>query len=425
MLPAAPVLQPISNTFGVPLQAPLILAWLLAVVAQSRKLPALWLTAPLAFTTLAASLFSTVPDALRVWIGVMLTPLFFFTGIVSVDEHEVQRLRQAVRWIVMAVCSAQVASFVRDVGLTSALSPRFVVGSHTDVALWEQVGGQVLGNPNNASVVFCSAFAWMVAERVNGVHGRLWWFFAVVSTGAVWVTGSRGAYLTVILVLLVAAAFHARSRRRAVAITLMAGLSTVIVNYYVTAFTSSAQTADSLLVRIETRSAAIPVILANPLGYGMGSTADALREALGTVRFLNSDSAGATSHDLLLNWGVAAGWIGLLFLLVALTKAFWAALPNSGVVSMLPLVAYLASGQAAGIDVLNATNGAWAVLLWVLVGFAWRGGLVPPPMRKTGPKSQVVRVPSVDSDLPYSAPPVSIPSCSSASDRMNSSKRTP
>ena len=367
----APGISRLNELSPVPIQGPITLTWLL-LVFLSR--PAVRKGVGLGLAISAAGLVSlgaSSPDVLYATVGGLLVPVALFVGLQLVSDEEVLRARTSFRWVLTAVSALQVYYFFRIVGWDSALSISFVIGHHTDVALWAEVGGKVLANPTNASVIYCTAFAWAVMERALGTPSRFSWAVVSVTGLAVFVTGSRGAYLTVALVLVGAALFHVQSRRRGGLVVAVAAVVVVAGRYWLDTFASTARTGDSLAARLEARQATIPVVLGSPFGSGPGTTADTLRPYLRQVTFLGSDIRGATSHDPFLNWGVSVGLIGLALLVIAIVIALGRAISQSPLLAM-PLLAFLFSAESTGLDILNATNFSWSAVLFVLLGLAWR-----------------------------------------------------
>jgi len=375
VLPAAPLTSTLTRLVGVPLQGPLVALWFVGLLVVKRHGRGLAFALLMIVVGGWSALFGGDPMIMRTWLGTVVVPLLLFAGIQALREHEIAFARDAIRLVLFVTVALQVFFYVEQAGIPSIFSPGFVLGHHTDVAFWKQVGGQVLANPTNASVIFCAAFAWAVAERALGNPGRFSWSFVLFSVLAVWVTGSRGAYLTAGLVVQAAALFHARSRKR-LAFTALAAVAVYAAgSYWLSHFATRAHTAESLNARLETRRAAIPEVIGHPVGHGPGKTADVLHNTFGNVVFLGIDTNGATSHDLFLNWGVCVGWIGLGLLLFALGLGLirgW----KGGPLGVLPLLAFLLSGESTGIDVLSASNAAWSVVMWVLIGLAWKGGIV-------------------------------------------------
>lgn len=375
VLPASPLSSAAHSLTGFPVQGVLVAAWVVGAVAAAGWLGGVPLAASLVCVGAFSAFATTNSDAHQAWAGALVLPLAIFVGIQALDEGGLRGARSALRLALFAAAALQVVYYVQAVG-SQTLSPAFVIRHHTDVGLWESVGERVLANPTNASVIFCTAFAWAVGERAIGNPGRLSWIFVAASGAAVWVTGSRGAYLVAALIIVAAALFHAKSRRRVVMIAAAAVGVIAAGDYWTDTYAADARMGESVAVRLGTRLAAIPVVLSRPFGYGPGTTPDTLAPHLGGVPFIGADTRGATSHDLFLNWGVCVGWFGLGLLLVALLVAFRRTLRETGVLSTLPLVAFVAAGQSAGVDILNPTNAAWATVLWMLVALGWRGAVL-------------------------------------------------
>jgi hypothetical protein len=280
--------------------------------------------------------------------------------------------------VLFATVALGVFAFIRQAGVAAALSPSFAFEHHTDTTFWGIVGSQVLGNPNNASVIYCAAFAWAVAERFGAPRGRLSWTFLAVSAAAVLSTGSRGAILTAGLMVLAGIAFQMRRGARLFGFLVAAGTLVFAADYWLQQFDPLHQASSrSLDQRLAARFAALPVVFSTPWGTGAGTTADTLSAPLlGTV--FSDAAVGSTSHDLFINYGVALGWVGFALLLLAVGVAVVRG-KRSGWLGVLPLLGFLVAGESAGIDVLTPTNPAWSVAMWVLIGLAWRGSVINQP----------------------------------------------
>lgn len=373
VLPSAPPMSIVNTFAGVPLQGPLIAVWFLfALFTGKQRGAGIAVAFALGGLGLVSAVMSDYPFTMRTWLGSLLVPLLVFAGLQFVTQKEVRAARTATRAVLFAAAAYQVIYFVQTAG-AGILSPSFVIGHHTDTSFWEVVGGRVLGNPNNASVVFCAAFAWGAGEWAQRSSRMIiHWPLMLVSALAIWTTGSRGATLTAALSLLFVLGLRFRSRMRPfLLIVLVAGLL-LGINAWLSALdpTGGGSAASSLRSRGEARLAAIPIVATHPWGTGPGSTADAMKAALSQI--FRDDGNGATSHDLFLNWGVSVGWLGLLLLLVALWIAARRALATGGFLALMPLMGFLMSGEAAGIDLINSTNPAWSMVLWAILGLTTR-----------------------------------------------------
>lgn len=375
VLAPAPILRDVSGFIGGNPAAALTVVWFLltlGIAKQSSK--ALVIAAALIATGLIGVETSAASGLMRVWIGCLVVPLLMFAGLQLVDDKELSSARSATRFTLFVVVALSVFNYVREAG-SGLLSPAFVFGHHDDLVLWATVGGDVLGNPNNASVIFCAGFAWAVGERALRKPGRLSLLFVVLSGLAIWSTGSRGAIAVGGLVVLVAVATKAGSRAKLLRVLVVGAVLFAGVNYWLTHIAPSTfHVANDESARLTARQETIPEVLHRPFGSGPGTVVDTLHVSLAPV--FTGDSTAVTSHDLFLNWGVAVGWVGLLFLLVAL----WVGLRNgwrqAGILAVLPLLAFLLTAESAGIDALNPSNPAWSVMMWVLIGLAWRGGVL-------------------------------------------------
>ncbi|MBM6401110.1 O-antigen ligase family protein [Phycicoccus sonneratiae] len=376
VLPALPPIAALSGLIGIPVQAPAVALWVVAALLFGSSMRGLWLALLLAAVGAAATLPTGDPVLTRAWFGVMLVPLALFVGLQAVDADEVKNAREATRWVLFAACAAQVFYYAATAGVRALASPSSVYVNHTNVEFWEEAGRHVLANPNNAAVIFCTAFGWAVAEWAAGAQGRLSVAFVLTSATAIYLTGSRGAWLTAGTILLLAALFHVRSRARVALLLSIAVAAYVAVDAWVARFEAVARTGASANVRLQARAVTVSEVIDHPIGHGVGTTADVLRDRLGVVAFLSSDTAGATSHDLFLNWGVCVGWIGLGLLLVLLTVAVRDSYRGAGFLALLPLLGYVLCGELVGLDILNTTNAAWSTVLVVLIGLGWRGGAV-------------------------------------------------
>lgn len=315
----------------------------------------------------------------RVFVGALALPIAVFLAIQWCRREQLPGLRRAVEVALFVVLGAQIAALLVHQG-PSAFAWSVAYSHHTDQAYWEAVGGHVLGNPNNASVVYCTALGWGAAGLVlRGSRSRNL-ALCLLSLLCIVATGSRGALLAAALTI-VLAGMTFMGRRRALTVLAVSGAAAVVFVVVESVFAPLGLFSDGLLAsvtdRSETRLAALPYVFKDPFGSGAG-TADLTLQAE-MYRILGWDSVGATSHDVFLNWGVALGWVGLAILIVALVRAFLRGRVEGGWVGLLPLVAFIGSAESAGIDLLNATNPAWALLFWVVVGLAWRGGVVVGP----------------------------------------------
>lgn len=375
LLPSAPVISHVSQSIGLPLQAVLLTGLAIAnILTPSPHTEGLFVAALLSAVGLDAVLLGGDAQA-RVWIGTVVLPLLLFVAINRMTPTWLTGFGLGVRWGLLITVGFQVVVLVQTVGL-DAFNLRTSFAAHTDVVFWERVGGQVLGNPNNASVVFSAAFAWAAAEFSAGCARRSTWVMAGLSLGCLVATGSRGAMITAGFVVIVAlVASPARGARKpliavAAAIggyVLVRSAGTVIDMY-------RAGGSQSLAYRSETRLAALDAIAQRPFGTGAGTADLAVAEALGHATL--GDASGATAHDVFLNWGLSLGWVGLIVLIFVVIRALSRLRRRAGVIHTLPIVAFLVSSESAGIDLLNDTNPAWVILFWALIGMAWRGAPV-------------------------------------------------
>ena len=185
----------------------------------------------LASLVVVFSLVSTsTPEGFRVWVGGLVVPLLLFAGLQSIDEVELRQARTVVRWTLFAVVSLHVALYGLTAG-SGLVSPSFFFDHHDDLMFWETVGGRLLGNPNNASVIFCTAFAWSVAELAAKQHRMLPRSFLAVSALAILSTGSRGAIVTMLATALVGSFVMVNGLRRTRTLVLL-GTGTVAGAYY-------------------------------------------------------------------------------------------------------------------------------------------------------------------------------------------------
>lgn len=379
-IPAAPGLADVSRLVGTPLLGPLVALWFLHVLTHRGRRKVGGGLLLLAGTLISLGAVNALPgssEMLRVWIGTLIVPLLLFIGIMKLPEQEMLGVRSATRTVLFVTVALGVFEFVRQAGIGSALSLGFAFAHHTDITFWGIVGSQVLGNPNNASVIYCAAFGWAVAERFGAPRGRLSWPFLALSAAAVLSTGSRGATLTAGLIVLAGIAFQVRRGARLFGVLVAAGGLVVAANYWLQQFDPLHQASNrSLDQRLAARLTALPTVFSTPWGTGAGTTADTLSAHLLGIVF--SDAAvGSTSHDLFINYGVALGWLGFGLLLVTVVLAVVRG-RRFGWLGLLPLFGFFAAGESAGIDVLTPTNPAWSVVMWVLIGLAWRGSVVNP-----------------------------------------------
>ena len=379
VLPALPPIAAASGLIGLPVQAPAVVLWAVAALVFGSAMRGLWLALLLATVGAVATLPTGNPELTRAWFGVLFVPLALFVGLQAVDDGEVQHAREATRWVLFGACAAQVFYYVANAGIRTVVSPSSVYVNHTNVDFWGEAGRHVLANPNNAAVIFCAAFGWAVAERASEARGRLSAAFVLTSATAIYLTGSRGAWLTAGIILLLAALFHVRSRSRVVLLLSIAVSAYIAVDAWVARFEAVARTGDSANIRVQARVVTVSEVIDHPIGHGVGTTADVLRDRLGVIAFLSSDTAGATSHDLFLNWGVCVGWIGLGLLFVLLGVAIRDGYRGAGFLTLLPLLGYVVCGELVGLDILNSTNAAWSTVLVVLIGLGWRGGVAFAP----------------------------------------------
>jgi hypothetical protein len=377
VLQAAPLISTINGYAGANIAAPLITIWFLGVAVsrgRHRAQGAPLLAAALGLVGLLGAFSGLALNPLKVWWLVLLAPLMIFVGLQWVDDRGLLAARRALRAVLIVAAALQCLFYFQAAG-ARMLSAEFNFAHHTDIDWWKQVGGHVLANPNNASVIFCAGFGWAIAEVVMGRRGPTTILFVVVTALSAWVTASRGAIITVVLLTLLAVGLHRGSRWLLAVVG--AGVVYVLsqsVNWGQDLSFATNNATESVRYRENARLAAIPEVLEHPFGSGVGSVATALHGRLFAV-FLFNDYEGATSHDLFLNWGVAAGWVGLVLLLVALFVAFRRSIRVSGWLPLLPLMGFIIGGESAGVDVLT-TNPAWSVVLWGLTGLAWRGRIV-------------------------------------------------
>ena len=395
ILQAAPVVSDINRYVG-NVYLPVTLLWLLLVITTGRPLSgqrnthkALLVAASLAAIGMVGlMLHGFALEAFLNYCRVVLGPLALFVGLQWLDARELGLARSSVRWILFFAVALQVFYYFSAAGF-NLLIPGFVFVHHSDISWWSVVGSHVLANPNNASVVFCAAFGWALAERTQGKPMLLSRLFAGTAALAIWVTGSRGAILIGIFLVVLAIGLRRRTRW----LLWVAAIGLVLVQLWSFDIVTDLSFATKNLVEVvdlrwHARQAAVPVVLSHPFGAG-NSVADALRQALSPV--FTSEARGSTSHDLFLNWGVAMGYLGLILLIAALWIAVRRGHRTTDWLALLPLVGFLLAGESAGIDVLTYGNNAWAVLLWVLLGLAWRSGALAPAPRVLDPSDKPAR----------------------------------
>jgi hypothetical protein len=376
VLQFAPGVAQANALVGTYLFAPLAATWFVFTLLTNRPKDVRPATLEVAIATYSAvSLVSAIyPGAGRVWPSVLLAPLCLFLGMQWINDRELEAARRALRLALLLISALQVVDYLAKAGLR-LLSPQFVFEHHSDVAWWAEVGVRTLANPNNASAIFCAGFAWAVAERALGQSGRFSLPFLCLTGLSVWVTGSRGAILTAVLIVVIALGLRRRTRRLLwLGVAGCVAILTVSVDWSAELGFTTTGLKESASRRWGARLAAAPVMLSHPFGTGIGSTASTLRESLFFV--FRTNYQGATSHDLFLNWGVDLGWVGLVLLVVAILVAFRRGVAEGGWLPMLPLIGFLVAGESAGIDILSAINPAWSATLWGLLGLAWRGRVI-------------------------------------------------
>lgn len=376
VLPSAPILGDVNRISPVPLQAPLALLWLLLekrhgrVDGRASALVGLIVVSGILTTMLAAE----NTNAIRTLVGTVFIPVIVFFGLQGVDGFRREQLYRVTAVVLAASAGFQVVNFISVSGLAGLTSAAFVFSRHTDLAFWAEVGGDVLGNPNNASVVYCTGLGVALRNLVlrNGRRSMAFLFIAMTLAG-IWVTGSRGAYLTALGLLLWSTLGRRLSGKRLIALLACSGVVLYLVNLWRTRFDQTDSAAQSLETRVGTRWAAVRTLVNDPVGAGAGNTPDAMVEELKAVDFGGSATTGATAHDVFLNFGVALGVLGLTCLLLLLGISLLQVVRREGWAGCVPLVAFIASAEAAGIDVLNSTNPAWAMVLWTIIGLAVTG----------------------------------------------------
>ena len=383
VLQFAPGVGHANGVVGTYLFAPLATTWLVFTLLTNRPqdVQATTLVVAIAAFSTVSLVSATDPDAGLVWWNVLLAPLCIFLGIQWVNERELEAARRALRLVLLLTSAVQVVDYFARAGLR-VLSPQFVFGHHSDVAWWADVGAHTLGNPNNASPIFCAGFAWAVAERALGQPGRFSLPFLGLTGLSVWVTGSRGAIATAVLIVVIALGLRRRTRWLLwLGAAGCVAMLTVPVDWAAEIGFATTGLNESAAKRWGARLAAVPVILLHPFGSGIGSTAATLRESLFFV--FRTDYHGATSHDLFLNWGVDLGWVGLVLLVLAIWVAFQRGVAEGEWLPMFPLIGFLVAGESAGLDILSANNPAWSATLWGLLALAWRGRVISSE-RRTG-----------------------------------------
>jgi hypothetical protein len=376
VLQFAPGVAQANGLVGTYLFAPLAATWFVVTLLTNRPQDVRAATLVVAIATFSTvSLVSaTDPDAGRVWLSVLLAPLCLFLGMQWINDRELEAARRALRLVFLLTSALQVVDYFAKAGLR-LLSPQFVFEHHGDAAWWAEVGARTLANPNNASAIFCAGFAWAVAERTLGQPGRFSLPFLCLTGLSVWVTGSRGAILTAVLIVVIALGLRRRTRWLLwLGAAGCVAMLTVLVDWFAEVGFATTGLNESASRRWGARLAAAPVVLSHPFGSGIESTASTLRESLFFV--FRTDYQGATSHDLFLNWGVDLGWVGLVLLVLAIWVAFRRGVAEGGWLPMFPLIGFLVAGESAGIDILSASSPAWSATLWSLLGLAWRGRVI-------------------------------------------------
>lgn len=385
VLPNAPGVQGLSAVTKTATFVPLAAAWVvLTILAHwpvDRAAAGRVTSFALVFIALGAVSVIRGNAEASVWWATLVIPALLWVGIQFLDRKELVAAVASMRAVLFLAVVLQVWFYLRFSGVGDMLSPDLVFARHTDVVFWAEAGGRVLGNPNNASVIFCAAFGWALMDFARGRRGLGAWAFMGFGALAIFVTGSRGAVLAGVVLVLLTVGLSRRTRWvlwLAAALTLVG----VVANgTHIDALSFASNGAgDSLQQRFGTRGAALPVVLSSPFGAGVGQAAASIYGDLGAV-FVGSDYRGATSHDLFLNWGLNLGWLGLLGLCAVLVVTFRRGVGRGGWLPMLPLIGFLLAGTTAGIEVLT-TSTQWATVFFVLLGLIWRTASEEPAERE-------------------------------------------
>lgn len=379
LLPAAPLLHAASSalTSVSPVLSPLALATgcaLLTVVLRG------WVSIrplTIVIALLSLGLVSTLAvgggDTVPTFGETVVIPGLIMVILMSLPERSLARARQATRWTLLAAVALGVGFYVANSG-AGILSPSFVLTAHYDTDFQTTVGAALYGNPNNASVVYLTAFGWALAERLSGRPPRTASIFVALSALAVWMTGSKGAMLVAVgLVCLLLGRRRSFSHRIVSVAAGISGIAAIIALNL--GWLSDGLTFDTVAGRLSARQTGLAVIADHPLfGTGPGTAGYVTHRALG-IYFDPSASDYISAHDMFLNWALSLGVISVVVLVGLLVGATLRCRGN-GVHAVLPLAAYVLAAESAGIDITTPSNPAWAVLLFILIGLSWRGGAV-------------------------------------------------
>lgn len=385
LLPSAPIVTIFNGLSPIPVQGPLIIGWLLLIPAPRLAGGPIIFAVAVGLSGMIATAVNE-PNSQSWWtyLGALVVPLVVLCGLQALHDEEVRRAGFSVAIAATIAAMLQVFTYAQAAGGLGGFSPSAVLGNHTDVGLWASAGARVLGNPNNASLIYCTAFAFAIRALLGGQHRKAAVLGASVSGLAIWVTGSRGAMLTMLLVLIFAVTVGT-GRKVRVLPALISGLGALwLIMTWLESQQQTAATEQSWAARLETRRAAVESLVEQPWGFGAGRVAEGIAPRLNVTAGFGGDQVGATGHDMFLNWALAIGVVAMVLLLGCL----WVALRNQyragGVIAALPLLAFVISGQSAGIDLVNSTNPAWSIMFMALLGLALRregGGFSKPVAR--------------------------------------------
>jgi hypothetical protein len=313
----------------------------------------------------------------RSWELSIAAPSAIFMMILVSSNAHVIRLRKVTERILVIAVVIQAVAFI-NAAHTSALSLSFVRSMHTDTTFWATAGAYSFGNPNNASVIYATAFGFGMAGLVgSGRHAPLrYWVLTSLALLDLFDTGSRGAFVCVAAVVVVALLGRTSSRRQAGRLMqsvwpLVVTLASFAILALLAADSSpGAQT--SFLGRYHANLAGLTLIGQHLLlGSGPGNAVPAVEGVSQVQSFFGSNTFGS-AHDLFINFGVDTGAVALALLLYLVIGGVMRNVSRPQYLAAVPLVALSLSGIAAGIDVVSPSNPSWAFLFMIVLAFAWR-----------------------------------------------------
>lgn len=381
------------NSLAHPLQPVVLLAfaWFIASMVQREKNEernphsAVQLTLAIIILLGLMSAFWFGGSSWTAFVETILLPLLVCVGVLRARTVELLKIGRVLNAVLFAVTTYQLIEYFQIVRI-AGFSPGFIKANHYNVALHSEFGLHSFGNSDNASVIYVTALAIALITARTSPTRRTKWFgslSAITALGAVYITGSRGAYISCLVAIVVAlwpnAAATAHSRRgRLVVLTLILVLTGLSVWSLLKIQPIQLQGTSSS-VRYGATITGSRITLSSPLlGFGPANVNQVVGDAAQTSSYTAFAESSGSAYNLFINWGIGAGALSMFLMILLTVGAIRTSVRAHRLWAAAPLIAFTVPGVTVGSSLLAVGNYSWSFLFWVTLALAWRPEWVLP-----------------------------------------------